>query len=418
MDLRQHADAVWRGERLDNIAALAAGRRPVADVLDGVGFISGFGNSVVFRGEGELVLFDTGNPMGAQKLHTDVRAWAVEPLGTAIFSHGHIDHVSGVGPFDAEGPVTVVAHEAVAERFDRYVLTNGYNAVINQRQFQIPDLTWPLDYRHPDLTYRDELTLQRGGWTFELFHAKGETDDATVAFVPEARILLPGDLFIWVSPNCGNPQKVQRYPREWAIALRRMATLRAEIMLPSHGAPIFGADRVEQALVETAEWLESMVEQTLDLLNSGARLDTIVQAVRPPERLRDRPYLQALYDEPEFVVRNLWRLYGGWYDGNPARLKPAPDAVLAAKLAELAGGHARLAEAARTALADGDARLAGHLAELAVQAAPDDPALHEIRAEVYGRRAETEPSLMARGVFAWTAAESRRLSEPAPPPAG
>jgi len=25
------------------------------------------------------------------------------------------------------------------------------------------------------------------------------------------------------------------------------------------------------------------------------------------------------YDDPEFVVHNIWRLYGGWYDGNPAR---------------------------------------------------------------------------------------------------
>ncbi|WP_344907120.1 hypothetical protein [Streptosporangium longisporum] len=77
----------------------------------------------------------------------------------------------------------------------------------------------------------------------ELFHAKGETDDASVGWIPSRRILLPGDLFIWVTPNCGNPQKAQRYPREWAVALRRMAALRPEIMLPSHGAPIFGADR-------------------------------------------------------------------------------------------------------------------------------------------------------------------------------
>src|SRR2546430_11540937 len=45
----------------------------------------------------------------------------------------------------------------------------------------------------------------------------------------------------------------------------------------------------------------------------------------------------------EFVVRNVWRLYGGWHDGNPAHLKPAPDAALAAEVAVLAGGPSRLA---------------------------------------------------------------------------
>ena len=38
-------------------------------------------------------------------------------------------------------------------------------------------------------------------------------------------------------------------------------------------------------------------------------------------------YLRAIYDEPEFIIHNIWRLYGGWYDGNPSRLKPAPDAA-------------------------------------------------------------------------------------------
>ncbi|MEU8401096.1 alkyl sulfatase dimerization domain-containing protein [Nonomuraea sp. NPDC048892] len=280
--------------------------------------------------------------------------------------------------------------------------------MINQRQFQAPRLRWPDAYRHPDVTYADRLTVRRGGLTFDLIHAKGETDDASIGWVPEHRLLLPGDLFIWVTPNCGNPQKVQRYPREWVHALRLMAGLEAEIMLPSHGAPIFGADRIRQALLETAEWLESLVTQTLDLLNAGARLDEIVHSVRPPAHLSDRPYLRARYDEPEFVVRNLWRLYGGWYDGNPAHLKPAPDAVLAKAVAELAGGPAALADAARKALSEGDERLAGHLAEMAALAAPDDAGVHRVRAEVFAARAANELSTMATGVFTWAAAESER----------
>jgi len=106
----------------------------------------------------------------------------------------------------------------------------------------------------------------------------------------------------------------------------------------------------------------------------------------------------------------VWRLYGGWYDGNPAHLKPAPDAVLAAALAELAGGAAALADRAQAAAAAGDLRLAGDLAELAALAAPDDVAVHQVRAEVNEARAAAEPSLMAQGVFRWAARESRRVS--------
>ena len=159
-------------------------------------------------------------------------------------------------------------------------------------------------------------------------------------------MLCTGDLFIWASPNCGNPQKVQRYPREWAIGLRKMADLGAEVLLPGHGLPILGADRIEQACYDAAELLESLVEQTLALMNEGARLDDIVATVEAPAHLLEKPYLRPVYDEPEFVVRNLWRLYGGWYDGNPARLKPPTDAAIAAEVASLAGGATRLAERA------------------------------------------------------------------------
>ncbi|MET9245483.1 alkyl sulfatase dimerization domain-containing protein [Nonomuraea sp. NPDC003709] len=407
----EYAERVWRGESDDSVVDAGLQGKGVQPIADGVGWWPGFGNATAFETEGELVLFDTSSAFSAAKLHEDVRAWTRAPLTTAFYSHGHVDHVFGTGPFEESGPrAAIYAHKAVVDRFERYVLTNGYNSVINQRQFQAAGLHWPVDYRRPDVTYTDALTVRRGGLTFDLVHAKGETDDGTIGYVREHKLLLPGDLFLWVTPNCGNPQKAQRYPREWVHALHRMAAMDAEIMLPGHGAPIFGRDRIRQALLETAEWLESLITQTLQLLNAGARLDEIVHSVKAPEHLADRPYLRARYDEPEFVVRNLWRLYGGWYDGNPAHLKPAPEAMLAKSVAELAGGAQALADAALKALSEGDERLAGHLAEMAALAAPDDAGVHRVRAEVFSTRAAGELSLMAKGIFAWAAAESRKRS--------
>ena len=170
----------------------------------------------------------------------------------------------------------VVAHTAIAERFERYRMTAGYNAVINQRQFKAPGLRWPTEYRMPDETYSDTLAITVGGETFELHHDRGETDDATWVWSPARKVLFAGDMFIWASPNCGNPQKAQRYARDWAIAFRKMAALEPEMLLPGHGLPIVGAARVRRALTEGAELLESLVEQTLALMNEGARLDDIV----------------------------------------------------------------------------------------------------------------------------------------------
>jgi alkyl sulfatase BDS1-like metallo-beta-lactamase superfamily hydrolase len=218
--------------------------------------------------------------------------------------------------------------------------------------------------------------------------------------------LFTGDLFIWASPNCGNPQKAQRYPREWAAALDKMAALEPELLLPGHGPPIFGADRCRQALADTAELLRSITEQTLALMNDGARLDQVLAGVRLPAELLERPYLRPVYDEPAFIVRNLWRLYGGWYDGNPARLKPAADDVVAREVAELAGGVAALIDRALSAAASGDPALACQLIEWAWQAAPKDAAVNAARVEIYKQRAGRETSLMARSIFLGAARES------------
>ncbi|MGA0895533.1 MAG: alkyl sulfatase dimerization domain-containing protein, partial [Ilumatobacteraceae bacterium] len=204
----------------------------------------------------------------------------------------------------------------------------------------------------------------------------------------------------------GNPQKVQRYAWEWAVALRAMARLGAELLLPAHGPALGGRERITRVLDDTAEALESLHGQTLALMNAGARLDEVIHEVRLPEHLAGKPYLQPTYDEPEFVVRNLWRLYGGWYDGNPANLKPAREVEIAREIASLAGGTDVLAARAEALAEAGDLRLACHLVEMAVTAEPESPRLHAVRAAVYDARRRTERSYMATGIYRAAAADS------------
>ena len=405
------AERFWSGDLTPADRHPWAALHELEELDTGIAFVSTFANVTAFETGAGLVLVDTGSAPFAGQLHAAIRRWNGRPLHTAIFSHGHIDHVFGLPPFEEEArgqrwpAPRVVAHEGVPARFDRYRLTAGYNRTINARQFRIPGLVWPTDYRYPDATYRDALDLEVGGVRFALRHGRGETDDHTWTWVPERRVLCTGDFFIWASPNAGNPQKVQRYPLEWARALRAMDALGAELLLPGHGYPIRGAARVHQALAETAELLESLHDQTVAMMNAGARLDDIVHSVRAPAHLLARPYLQPVYDEPEFVVRNVWRLYGGWYDGNPAHLKPAPEGALAAELARLAGGAGRLADRAAALAAEGGLALACQLAELAAAAAPADAAIRAVRSAVYAERADQERSTMAKGIYRWAAGE-------------
>ena len=112
------------------------------------------------------------------------------------------------------------------------------------------------------------------------------------------------------------------------------------------------------------------------------------------------------YDETDLVVRNIWLLDGGWYDGNPAHMKPAKHQDLAKLIALMAGGALALAERAQV-LKEINPRLACHLAEMAVQAEPENRYAHEVRADVYQHRRGLETSPMAKGIFGTAANESK-----------
>jgi alkyl sulfatase BDS1-like metallo-beta-lactamase superfamily hydrolase len=175
---------------------------------------------------------------------------------------------------------------------------------------------------------------------------------------------------------------------------------------PGHGTPIFGALRVRQVLTDTADYLQSLYSQTVALMNIGTPLDEIVRSVEPPAKLIEKPYLQAVYDEPEFIVRNIWRLEAGWYDGRPSHLKPAPIVSQAQEIAQLAGGAAKLVDEANSKFAAGDLAMAAHLIDWAVMAAPEDVAGHTVRMKIYAARAADSRSTMSHGIFRAAAIES------------
>lgn len=356
--------------------------------------------TAIRTGEG-LVLIDTAKPDTARRTLEVIRSWDESPIHTVIFTHGHIDHTSGIAVIDAEADAKgvprprIVAHRNVRRRMERYVASQGFNSLVRQ-QFNMPGYVYPVGQRQPDAVYDETLSLAIGGQRFELFHGRGETDDASFVWLPERRVLATGDFVIWVFPNAGNPRKVQRYAAEWAAALRQMEGLKPAILIPGHGPVVFGDERALQMLRDGAEALEYLVGETLALINRGATLDEVLHGVKLPPAFLAKPYLAAKYDDPEFLVRSIYHFYAGWFDGDAAHLKPARTAEIATELAELAGGARKLAEWAARLSEEGKSRLAVQLAEFAGTAAPDDPAIHAIRARVLQTAIEGESSLMGK----------------------
>src|SRR5258708_25659684 len=163
-DVLDIADRLWRGE-LDTAQYHPFGHvDELSEVGDRSGFVASFANVSAFGTDDGLVIVDSGSPIFSGAAHDSLRRWSDATVHTAVFTHGHIDHCFGVERYDADNaeqsapPVTVVAHDAVPARFDRYRATAGFNTITTRRPFSLgPNFEFPTDYRYPTRTHPDRL---------------------------------------------------------------------------------------------------------------------------------------------------------------------------------------------------------------------------------------------------------------------
>ncbi len=159
----------------------------------------------------------------------------------------------------------------------------------------------------------------------------------------------------------------------------------------------------------TAHLLRSIHDQVVDKMNEGKWLEDIIREIDYPST--DYPWLRPIYDHPEFIARNVYRLYGGWYSGDPADILPAHSEDVAKELVGICGTNLLL-ERARALRDGGDLQIACHIASFARKGDPDNKEVLMLWRELLRARSEGETSLMARGAFNYAATEAEeRLKE-------
>ena len=141
---------------------------------------------------------------------------------TVVLSHWHLDHVAGTCAFaDCE----VVASERTAE------LLAASRGAIESGSLEGPPAIDPLML--PTITFGDRLELELGELRLELLHTDIHSDDATVVWWPEHRLLLAGDTVEDTVTYVDDPAKLPIH-RANLETLRR---LRPKRILPNHGDP-------------------------------------------------------------------------------------------------------------------------------------------------------------------------------------
>ncbi len=326
----------------------------------------GWGNiGFVITNEGVVVIDSTVSREGGEAVLAEIRKLTSLPIRYLIYTHGHADHVSGASVFKREGAI-VIGHRNVVRRFDRYTKLWSHHIAINQLQFRKNLSTLEPVFVYPDITYDQEFTFELGGKTFRLIHGKGETDDATVIYIPEDRVVYAGDFLIWTFPNIGNPNKVIRYEKEWYETLERVQSWNPKAIGTGHGPALLDPEEIQGALSHNIEVLKLLHERTIEYINKGAAEEQAVAEIELPEHLLNSPYLAQIYGTREFVIRGIYRRYTGWFNGNPTHLAPAPSEDVRREIAGLIGDTRAVLDRANELRANGQVQLSLHLIDLVI----------------------------------------------------
>ena len=150
VDVLELADGLFTGEIPIASHHPFASSGQLAELQPQLAFVDAFANSAAVDTDDGLVVVDTSGVFHAKAVHETMRRWSSARLDTAIFTHGHIDHVFGVDLYEEEAringwsPPRVVAHEAIGARFDRYALDRGLQrgdqpAAVQSARFAVAD---------------------------------------------------------------------------------------------------------------------------------------------------------------------------------------------------------------------------------------------------------------------------------------
>lgn len=343
-------------------------------------------NAVFFDTDDGVVLVDTGMGPAGPAILDAIRSVTDKPIHTIIYTHGHVDHAYGTWAImDAGETPQIIAHDLLKPRFERYIRLRGSLAkYMSQPEEQLPsspsDLVWPTRY------FSDRLELEIGGETFVLQHHKGETDDQLYVWVPGRKALASADYYQGFLPNAGNGKRYQRHVEEWSAAMKEMAALEPEALLPAHGAPITDTATIVENFLVLAEAFDYITNHTIDGLNAGKRKDLIHQSLQMPEHLANHPSLNVQYVTANDISKMLIKQYTGWWDDIPSNWTPASMEDQGNMIIELAGGNVTAITRYARNLITQDIQLASHLTDWLFYARPNNAEVQQLVFDVYKSR--------------------------------
>ena len=306
-------------------------------------------NIIAVIGRDAVLVFDTGHhPTITRRIAGDIKRLTAKPVRYVVISHWHDDHFAGNAEFAKAFPgVQIIAHEFTAKMIEsrkdsfrgeacrkdivdsskplRDLLATGKRAdgtpISDSTRHRLENFAEALDAQMPEcdaMEYRGvdrridgSLTLDLGGRSVELsFLGRGNTAGDLVAYLPDTKTLLTGDLVVYPFPFATEP-----YVTEWAAVMRRIEGMDLTRIVPGHG-PVMN----DKAYVrDVAEVLESISSQAKAAYQPGMTADQLREQI-DLSRFSDRfahgdAFIKANFDAQMkgSAIDRMWQeLAGQW----------------------------------------------------------------------------------------------------------
>jgi alkyl sulfatase BDS1-like metallo-beta-lactamase superfamily hydrolase len=332
----------------------------------------GFGNTFLITTPGGNVIVDTSAANTAPRHRELLTKVSAAPIRTIILTHGHGDHTGGVHLWKQQG-TEIIAQRNFPDFCAYQDRLASYFARSNAAQFNFDEARLrelyksPKNHVEPTITFDARHDFELGDVKFEIYHTPGETPDALTVWLPHYKAAFVGDNIYDSFPNIYTLRgTTPRWALDYVSSINKVLALKPEIVLPSHGLPIVGSDKVVKRLTQYRDAIQYVHDATVRGMNDGKDVFTLMREIKLPAELD----IGETYGKVAWSVRGIYDGYVGWFDLNPATMYAASPNAADADLVELAGGPAPVANRSRAVTRGGDAVRGLRLAEAALARDP------------------------------------------------